>query len=71
MGQLKHENIVQLKEVIREKTGEVSYIFEYCDCNLLEFIEKHRKYKKLIQESIIRDIILQITKGIKLCNSQS
>jgi len=69
LGQLKHENIVQLKEVIREKSGEVSYIFEYCDCNLLEFIEKHRKIQKLIPESIIRDIILQITKGIKYMHS--
>ena len=69
LGQLKHENIVQLKEVIREKSGEVSYVFEYCDCNLSEFIEKHRKYQKLIPESIICEIILQITKGIKYMHS--
>ena len=64
LEQLNHENIIQLKEVVREYNGEVSYIFEYCDCNLLEFIEKHRKYQKIIPEPVIRDIILQITKGI-------
>ena len=28
LEKLNHENIVQLKEVIRDKKGEVSYIFE-------------------------------------------
>ena len=69
LEQLNHENIVQLKEVIREKTGETSYIFEYCDCNLFDFIDKHRKYQKLIPEPIIRNIALQITKGIKYMHS--
>ena len=69
LEQLNHENIVQLLEVIREKNGETSYIFEYCDCNLFDFIDKHRKYQKLIPEPIIRDIVLQITKGIKYMHS--
>ena len=61
---LNHENIVKLKEVIREYNGEVSYIFEFCDCNLFQFINTHREKNKIIPEPIIRDIILQITRGL-------
>ena len=69
LEKLNHENIVQLKEIIREKSGEVLYIFEYCDCNLYEFIETHHVNKKTIPEPIIRDIVMQITKGIKFLHS--
>ena len=69
LEKLNHENIVQLKEIIREKTGDVSYIFEYCDCNLYEFIENHHVNQKTISEPIIRDIVMQITKGIKFLHS--
>ena len=70
LEKLNHENIVQLKEVIRDKRGEVSYIFEYCDCNLFEFIESHRENQKLIPEPIIREIVFQITKGMKYMHSK-
>jgi len=69
LEKLNHENIVQLKEIIREKSGDVSYIFEYCDCNLYEFIENHHINQKIIPEPIIRDIVMQITKGIKFLHS--
>ena len=71
LEKLNHENIVQLKEVIRDKKGEVSYIFEYCDCNLFEFIENHHEHKKSIPEPIIREIVFQITKGIKYMHSKN
>ena len=70
LEKLNHENIVQLKEVIRDKKGEVSYIFEYCDCNLFEFTESHRENQKLIPEPIIREIVFQITKGMKYMHSK-
>ena len=70
LEQLNHENIIQLKEVIREYNGEVSYIFEYCDCNLLEFIEAHRDNNKKIPEIIIKEIILQLTRGLKYLHSK-
>ena len=69
LERLKHENIVELKEVIWEKNGYASYIFEYCDCNLYEFIENHRVSQKTLSESIIRDIVMQITKGIRFLHS--
>ena len=52
LEKLNHENIIQLKEVIRDWNGEVSYIFEYCDCNVLEFIDIHKTNKKIIPEPI-------------------
>ena len=70
LEKLNHENIIQLKEVIREYNGEVFYIFEYCDCNLLEFIENHKEHNKKIPEQIIREIILQLTRGLKYLHSK-
>ncbi len=69
LRKLNHENIVKLIEVIRESNSDVSYIFELCDCNLFEFIEKHRKQKMFIPEAKIRNIIYQITSGIKYLHS--
>ena len=70
LQKLNHENIVQLKEVIKDKNDVVSYIFEYCDCNLFDFIENHREKKLIIPEQIIREIIFQIVKGIKYMHSK-
>ena len=36
LRKLNNENIVKLFEVIREQNNDVSYIFEYCDCNFFE-----------------------------------
>ena len=69
LERLNHENIVELKEVLWEKNGDASYIFEYCDCNLFEFIENHRVNQKTMSESVIRDIVMQITKGIRFLHS--
>ena len=69
LEKLHHENIVELKEVLWEKNGDASYIFEYCDCNLYEFIENHHANQKTISEPVIREIIMQITKGIRFLHS--
>ena len=71
LEQLNHENIIKLIEITREFNGEVSYIFEYCDCNLLEFIDIHKEKNKKIPEPIIRNIILQLTKGLKYLHSRN
>jgi len=69
LRKLNHENVVKLLEVIREQNSEVSYIFEYCDCNLFQFIENHRKQKMFISEMKIRNIIYQIVCGVKYLHS--
>ena len=69
LRKLNHENIVKLLEVIREQNSDVSYIFEYCDCNLFQFIENHRKQKMFISEMKIRNIIYQIVCGVKYLHS--
>ena len=69
LRKLNHENIVKLLEVIREQNSDVSYIFEYCDCNLFQFIENHRKQKMFISEMKIRNIVYQIICGVKYLHS--
>ena len=69
LRKLDNENIIKLIEVIREANSDVSYIFELCDCNLFEFIEKYRKQKMFISEAKIRNIVYQITCGIKYLHS--
>ena len=69
LRKLNHENVVKLLEVIREQNSDVSYIFEYCDCNLFQFIENHRKQKMFISEMKIRNIIYQIVCGVKYLHS--
>ena len=69
LRKLNHENIVKLLEVIREQNSDVSYIFEYCDCNLFQFIENYRKQKMYISEMKIRNIIYQIVCGVKYLHS--
>ena len=69
LRKLNHENVVKLLEVIREQNSDVSYIFEYCDCNLFQFIENHRKQKMFISEMKIRNIIYQIICGVKYLHS--
>ena len=69
LRKLNHENVVKLLEVIREQNSDVSYIFEYCDCNLFQFIENHRKQKMHISEMKIRNIIYQIVCGVKYLHS--
>ena len=71
LEQSHHENIIRLKEIIRDFNSEVSYIFEYCDCNLLQFIDIHKENNKKIPEPIIREIILQLTKGLKYIHSKN
>ena len=72
LRQLNHKNIVKLKELIREpSSNKLSLIFEHCDCNLLEFMEKYQKNKKLIPEQIIIEIIYQILSGLSYLHSKN
>ena len=70
LEKLNHENIVRLEEVMRHKNGDACLIFEYCDYNLYEFIEIHKKIKRDISEKIIREIIFQIVKGLNYMHSK-
>ncbi len=62
---LHHENIVKLHEIIREQNSDVSYIFEFADINLYEYIEQFRKRNERIPEFKIKKIIYQIICGLK------
>ncbi|MCQ2819020.1 MAG: protein kinase [archaeon] len=62
---LHHENIVKLHEIIREQNSDVSYIFEYADINLYEYMNNFRKKGETIPEPKIKNIIYQIVSGLK------
>jgi len=64
-----HQNIIKLKEVIRENSGEVYMIFEYAEMNLYNLIEKSRNSNTNITEDKIKNIIYQIANG--LCHAHS
>ena len=38
-----HENIIKLYEIIHEQNNDVSYIFEYADTNLYEYMSSFKK----------------------------
>jgi serine/threonine protein kinase len=71
LRKLVHPNIIKLIEVIREPNSDISFVFEYCDCNLYEYISNHRKRKKAISEDKIHNIIYNITKGLSYMHSQN
>lgn len=57
---LKHENIIRIKEMVRED-DELNLIFEYMEQNLLDYIEIKKKTK--FTEEEIKNIISQILQG--------
>ena len=71
LRKLIHPNIIKLIEVIREPNSDISFVFEFCDCNLYEFITNHRKRKKAISEEKIHNIIYNITKGLSYLHSNN
>ena len=71
LRKLIHPNIIKLIEVIREPNSDISFVFEFCDCNLYEYITNHRKRKKAISEDKIHNIIYNITKGLSYLHSQN
>lgn len=64
LRKIHHPNIVKLLEVIREPSSDVSFVFEYCDCNLYELTEQYIKKKSHISEETIKNIIKQIVQGL-------
>jgi len=71
LRKLVHPNIIKLIEVIREQNSDISFVFEYCDGNLYEYLSNHRKRKKIISEEKIQNIIYNITSGLAFMHSQN
>lgn len=61
---LKHENIVQLKEVFRRQ-GKLYLIFEYVERNLLEVLEEKPNG---IEANLIKLCIFQLCRAIDFCH---
>eukprot|EP00939_MAST-03C_sp_MAST-3C-sp1_P002720 g2720.t1 len=60
LKKLKHENIVRLKEVVREK-DELYLVFEYMETNLYQFSKKRSKH---FDNGTIRHIMRQVFRGL-------
>ena len=68
---INHENIVKYYDSF-EKNNSFYIIMEYCDnSDLWDFIKKYKKDGKLIHESIIYIIVLDICKGLKEIHSKN
>eukprot|EP00924_Labyrinthula_sp_SR-Ha-C_P008721 augustus_masked-scaffold_2-processed-gene-0.17-mRNA-1 protein AED:0.17 eAED:0.18 QI:0/0/0/1/1/1/2/0/907 len=68
LKKLNHENIVKLKEVIREN-NELYFVFEFMDQNLYELIKFHQERSEEIEEHTIKDILLQILRALFFIHS--
>ena len=71
LRKLNHPNIIKLIEVIREPNSDISFVFEFCECNLYEYITTHLKRKKAIQEDKIQNIIYNIARGLSYMHSEN
>jgi serine/threonine protein kinase len=60
---LRHENIIQLKEVIRDKE-ELYFVFEYMKSSLFKLIHESFTNGKHLQENQIRSIMYQLFSGL-------
>jgi serine/threonine protein kinase len=66
---LNHENIVKLKEVIREQ-DELNLVFEYLEMNLFQYYEKVKERGGSIPEDDIRKIMYQTIAGLAYMHRQ-
>ena len=64
-----HNNIIKLKEVIREPNSEIFFVFEFADQNLFQIMEKYRKCNQEFTEQKIKEIIYQIALGLNYMHS--
>ena len=60
-----HENIIKLYEIIHEQNNAVSYIFEYADTNLYEYMNSFRKNNQTIPEHKVKNIIYPLIIEVK------
>ena len=63
LKKLNHKNIIKLKEVSR-KNDEMFIVYEYCENNLYQEIQKRAKENKPFSEDEIRDIMQQALQSI-------
>jgi serine/threonine protein kinase len=64
-----HQNIIKLKEIIRETNSDVFFVFEWADTNLYEFMCIAKKRGEYIPENQIKEIIYRVTSGLNYIHS--
>ena len=65
-----HDNIVKLRETVREPNGDSYLVFDYEDQNLYTYISRMRKKSSYLPEKIAKDIIYQIASGLAYMHSK-
>lgn len=69
LRQLSHPNVIQIREVIREKDSSLYFVFEYMeDGNLYELMKRRQGNPFLCSE--IRNILYQILQGINFMHER-
>lgn len=66
LKQMKHENIVELKELIHEE-DDLSLVFEYMDKDLYKYL---KDYKKPLDSQLVKSYLYQILSAINFCHSK-
>ncbi|KAG9465667.1 hypothetical protein GDO78_017944, partial [Eleutherodactylus coqui] len=67
LKQLKHNNLVNLLEVFRRKR-KLHLVFEYCDHNVLNELEKHPEG---VPEVMTKNIVQQILQAVNFCHKNT
>lgn len=66
---LKHENIVRLREVIIEQPR-LYLIFDHMDYDLKQCLSKHPEFKEGMPIPLIRSVMVQILSGLDFCHKR-
>ena len=67
LASINHPNIISYKEAFFDETGSLCLVMEFADSgDLYQKIVKYQKRKKLISESFIWKVLVQVTQGLKV-----
>ncbi len=64
-----NENLVNLYEVSFINKNQIALLMEYCDCDLIQFIERFKSNHLIYNEKTIKKISYQIIKGVEILHS--
>ncbi len=65
LKELSHPNVIKLKDVLFED-GRLFLIFEYADCDLKKFIDRH---KKGLPPELVKSFLYQILAALNYCHA--
>lgn len=66
---LKHENIVELQQVIAPRDCELWFIYEFVEQDLFKFISMHGRKGKVIELKIIKKVARELLQALEATHS--